>query len=121
MKNQYIVECKCINENNDFGLEVGQIGYYNTDAQSFKYQTKRWSTVGWDNWSSYKIREQNDGGNPYFGLNLWKYNIPVTSNIDHAAFFKNLATAQKIAEDIEKIGDFACKILVVKTIIEPYE
>lgn len=117
MKDTYILECTCINAENDFGIEVGQVGYYNVHAQSFKYLTKKWGQ-GHFAGRIWAIDEYTDNRNPYTH-DYFNYCIPVTPNIDNANIYKNLASIEKVKEDIEKVGDFSCRIMKLKTIIEP--
>ena len=119
MKDKYILECTCTNDGNDFGMKLNQVTYYNINAQTFQYLTKKWGQghfVG----NVWAIDEYTDNRNPYTH-DYFNYCIPVTPNINNATIYKNLASIEKVKEDIEKVGDFTCRILRLKTTVEPME
>lgn len=103
MKDKYIIECKCKNPLNDFGMHEDQIGYYNIGAQTYKYLTRKFSS---------------ENKNPYLN-DYFNYTIPITPNINNATIYKNIATAEKIKAEVEAVGDFTCRIMVLKTTVEP--
>jgi len=115
IKDTYIIECLCINESNDFNMRKGFVGYYNKNANTFRYQTK-FSTVTWV--GSAQIYNEPDNVNPYFG-DVWHGAVPVTPNIDNAKIYKRIADVEKIVAEIESVGDFKCRILVLRTQIIP--
>ena len=111
MKKTYVLKCICIDEGNDFGLELGQELWYNTRAQMYRYLTTKWSGAHWEN----NVLHVEDGSklNPYFN-SIWKYSIPMTASIEHAKEYKRLADIRRIGEFVESIGDFRCEIYVIK-------
>ena len=117
IKDTYIIECLCINESNDFNMRKGFRGYYNKNANTFRYQTQ-FSTVSWI--GSIQKYDEPDNVNPYFG-DVWHGAVPVTPNIDNAKVYKRLADVEKIIAEIENVGDFKCRILVLRTEIIPLE
>lgn len=118
MEDRYIIKCVCINKDNDFGINVGDVFYYNKNAQTLRYLTKHWCGVDWNNNIYYP--EDIDNKNPYHN-DYWTYNVPVTNKINNAKIYKRLSEAKKVCEEIEKIGDFSCKILVLRQIIKELE
>ena len=118
MEDRYIIECVCINKDNDFGINVGDVFYYNKKAQTLRYLTRKWSKVDWGN--NVCKPEEEDNKSPYHN-DYWTYSVPVTPNMNNAKIYKRLAEAKKVCEEIEKIGDFSCKILVLITMIKELE
>jgi len=118
MEDRYIIECVCINKDNDFGINVGDVFYYNKNAQTLRYLTKHWAGVDWNNNIYY--HEDIDNKNPYHN-DYWTYYVPVTNKINNAKIYKRLSEAKKVCDEIEKIGDFSCKILVLIQIIKELE
>lgn len=122
MEDRYIIECTCINKDNDFGLKAGDVGYYNKNAQTYKYLTEKWVKREWhfDTESNQMITDVDGKQNPYLE-SYWSYSIPVTPKMNNAKIYKRLAETENVIRNIEKIGDFSCKILVLKTIVEEYK
>ena len=117
IKDTYIIECLCINENNDFNMRKGFSGYYKKNANTFRYQTQ-FSTVRWI--GSIQKYDEPENVNPYFG-DVWHGAVPVTPNMDNAKIYKRLADVERKIAEIEKVGDFKCRILVLRTEIIPLE
>jgi chaperonin cofactor prefoldin len=119
MEDRYIIECICINKDNDFGINVGDVFYYNKKAQTLRYLTKKWSKISyWDRDVCHP--EEEDNKNPYLD-DYWSYCAPFTPKMNNAKIYKRLAETKKVCEEIEKIGDFSCKILVLITMIKELE
>lgn len=119
MEDRYIIECTCVNKDNDFGMNVGDVGYFNKNAQTYKYKTKKFSEAEWHfdktNWRM--IVDKEGERNPY-SLDCWTYSIPITPKMNNAKIYKRLSETKNVIETVEKVGDFTCKILVLKTVVE---
>lgn len=122
MEDRYIIECTCINKDNDFGMNVGDVFYYNKKAQSYRYLTKKWSKKEWhyDGGTCNLVIDEPGNCNPYSD-NYWDYCAPVTPKMNNAKIFKRLGETENTIKHVEKIGDFSCKILVLKTVVEEYK
>ena len=118
IKDTYIIECRCINEDNDFCMRLGFKCYYNKQAKTFSYKTRKFSPVCWK--GSTMTPSEPDNINPYH-LDFFNYAIPVTPSIDNAKIYKRLADVEKIISSIEKIGDFKCRVLVLRTTVIPLD
>lgn len=122
MEDRYIIECTCINKDNDFGLKVGDVAYYNKNARTYRYLTEKWvkRECHFDTENNQMVTDVEGKQNPYMET-YWSYCIPFTPKMNNAGIYKRLAETKNVIKSIEKIGDFSCKILVLKTIVEEYK